>query len=126
MTKIYKLFIVTIVGFLVIGCTSPKKYLYNYGNYSQSYYNLKKYQTDEAGLELQKAMEKTIAESKNSLSKRVPPGMYANLGYLYLKAGKSSEAIESFTKEKTTYPEATHFMDRMIKKVEVTEGKNNE
>ena len=43
-----------------------------------------------------------------------------------LELQKSIEkAINNFKKEKEIYPEAGHFMDRMIKKVETMEGKNN-
>jgi hypothetical protein len=50
--------------------------------------------------------------------------MYANLGYIYLKGNKTDKAIENFKKEKSIYPESAHFMDRMIKKIEVAQGKN--
>ena len=62
----------------------------------------------------------------NSRSARVAPGMYANLGYIYLKGGNTSKAIESFNKEKAIYPESAHFMDRMIKKIEVAESKTDD
>ncbi len=48
--------------------------------------------------------------------------MYANLGYLYLKAGQNDKAKDSFIKEKTVYPEAAHFMDRLIQKINALEG----
>ncbi|MDQ7067441.1 MAG: DUF4810 domain-containing protein [Sulfurimonas sp.] len=34
----------------------------------------------------------------------LPTGMYANLGYIYLKGGKTDKAIENFKKEKSIYP----------------------
>jgi len=104
-------------------CTSPKP-LYNYGEYSESYYALKKEATAESALEYQKALEYCISGANESRSGRVPPGMYANLGYLYLKAGQNNKAIESFTKEKSVYPEATYFMDKMINKIEAMESEN--
>jgi len=73
-------------------------------------------------LVLQKSIEEAIKAAGESKSGRVPPGMYANLGYIYLKGGKSQEAVGSFMKEKNAYPESAHFMDRMIRKVEITEG----
>ena len=50
--------------------------------------------------------------------------MYANLGYLYLKAGNNAKAVESFEKEKSIYPEAVYFMERMINRVKSMEAKN--
>ncbi|MBN2816295.1 MAG: DUF4810 domain-containing protein [Campylobacterales bacterium] len=121
------LILTTILGLsmaIMSGCTSPKP-LYNYGDYSESYYGLKKEATAETALEYQKALEYCIEGANESRSGRVPPGMYANLGYLYLKAGNSAKAIESFKKEKSIYPEAVYFMDKMINKVETMEGKND-
>ena len=63
-----------------------------------------------------------IEKKQESRSGRVPPGMYANLGYLYLKSGNAKEALANFEREKATYPESAHFMDRVIRKVELAEG----
>jgi len=112
-------------GFLMSGCSSQPKPLYNYGDYSESYYQAKKELSTDSALELQKAIEYSIQNATDSRSGRVAPGMYANLGYIYLKGGNSQKAIENFEKEKSIYPESAHFMDRMIKKVEVAEGKTD-
>jgi hypothetical protein len=103
----------------ISGC-GPKtpEPLYNYGNYSNSYYSYKKNMTPDSTQQLQKSIEEAIEDSGESQSRRVPPGMYANLGYLQLKAGKNQNAIENFTKEKTTYPESTFFMDKLIKRTQ--------
>lgn len=106
---------------LFAGCAGPTP-LYNYEDYSSSYYDSVKTPGDETMLQLQQSMEKAIDAAGESRSGRVPPGMYANLGYIYLKGGASAKAIEMFNKEKETYPEATQFMDRMIQKVELAEG----
>jgi hypothetical protein len=108
--------------FLLTACSEGPKPLYYYGDYSDSYYGAKKNMTQESALELQKSIEQAIENSPESSSGRVAPGMYANLGYIYLKGGKSKEAIANFEKEKAIYPESAHFMDRMIKKVQVAEG----
>ena len=63
-----------------------------------------------------------IANKGESSSGRVPPGMYANLGYLYLKTGNTKKAKENFIQEKSIYPEATFFMNRMINRIEAMEG----
>ena len=111
---------------MLTGCAQKNHALYNYGTYSQSYYAYKQDLTPEKQLELQKAIEEAIAQKKESTSGRVPPGMYANLGYLYLKSGEPKKAIENFNMEKNVYPESTHFMDRVIAKVQYAEGSINE
>lgn len=108
---------------ILAGCgVQPAKPLYNYASYSDSYYAYKKQMTPESTLQLEKSIQETIDATENSRSGRVPPAMYANLGYLYLKAGKPNEAISSFTMEKTIYPEATLFMDKLINKIKTMEG----
>lgn len=106
------------------GCTAPQgpKPLYNYGTYSQDYYAYKKTLSEESLLKLQAAMEDAIAHADSGRAGRVPPGMYANLGYLYLKQGKPAEALQCFESEKRLYPESAHFMDRMIAKINGNEG----
>jgi len=115
-----------LIVFTLSGCNGQPKPLYTYGDYSESYYNSKKYVSKESALKLQKSIEYAIENADKSRSKRVAPGMYANLGYMYLLDGESAKAIESFNKEKIIYPESTRFMDRMIHKVEVAQGNNNE
>jgi len=116
------LLLTAFVALFIIGCGGPKP-LYVYNDYNDKYYAFKKNLNTESILELQKSIEEAIEEVGDSRSGRVAPGMYANLGYIYLKQGNAKKAIENFKKEKATYPEATHFMDRMIKKVEMAEGK---
>lgn len=121
-TNSIKYLVLPIVIMIITGCATQPKALYAYGDYSDSYYAYKKHPTPESLLELQKSMEIAIENTSNSLSGRVPPGMYANLGYLYLKAGKPSDAISNFTKEKSIYPESALFMNRVINKIQVAEG----
>jgi hypothetical protein len=109
---------------LLSGCAQHNQALYNYEDYSDNYYASKKNMTPDSSLALQQSIEKAIENADDSTSKRVPPGMYANLGYIYLKSGKSKEAIDNFVKEKTLYPESAHFMDRMIHKIEEMEAKS--
>ncbi|WP_324170873.1 DUF4810 domain-containing protein [Sulfurimonas sp.] len=122
--KIIGLLTIVSIGFIISGCGQPKP-LYTYGNYSSSYYESKKDVDTDTALELQKSIEYAIENANESRSGRVAPGMYANLGYIYLKGGKTDKAIENFNKEKSIYPESAHFMDRMIKKIELAEGKTD-
>jgi hypothetical protein len=124
--KIISLLAVITIGFGMSGCSKQPKPLYTYGNYSESYYASKKDIGPETALALQKSIEYAIENADKSRSGRVARGMYANLGYIYLKAGKTDKAIKSFKKEKSIYPESAHFMDRMIKKIETAKGQEND
>lgn len=110
-----------VAALLLFSACSTQAPLYNYEDYSNSYYVHVKEPSDETALNLQKSMENAIEAAGKSRSGRVPPGMYANLGYLYLKGGQSARAIEMFNREKETYPEATQFMDRVIQKAELAD-----
>ncbi len=121
-----KTVIVGVILLIVSGCSSRPKPLYNYGDYSESYYDYKKNLNAESEQALQKSIEEAIKNASDSRSGRVAPGLYANLGYIYLKEGKATQAIENFKKEKQIYPESGYFMDKMIDKVTATEEKKNE
>ena len=111
---------------ITAGCSTHNTALYNYGDYSESYYADVKEHSAESQLQLQKSIETAIENAKDSQSGRVAPGLYANLGYIYLKEGQNKKAIESFKKEKALYPESAKFMDRMIKKVTMLEENKDE
>lgn len=111
---------------LLTGCAAKPKALYNYGTYSESYYAYKQETTPEKLLAFKQAIEEAIAQAGDSISGRVPPGMYANLGYINLKQGDAKEAINDFEMEKKLYPESAHFMNRIIEKVNKAEAKGGE
>lgn len=57
-------------------------------------------------------LESTIVRGEEK--QKVPPGLFAEYGYLLLVERRNDEAITYFTKEKTAWPEATVLMDKMI------------
>jgi hypothetical protein len=120
----HKLTLITSVIAIILtsGCSSQPKPLYNYEDYSDSYYHYKKNAGEKSALEYKQNLEKAIENAGDGSSARVAPGLYADLGYTYLKGGNNQKAIEYFTKEKTIYPESAHFMDRMIQKIQTNEG----
>jgi len=102
---------------MMSGCAGPKP-MYEYGNYSESFYNLKKTGDSEAISQWKTALEESI-EMSNAQAIRIPPGVNANLGYLYLKVNDADRAISYFEAEKALYPESTVFMQKLIKKAEL-------
>jgi hypothetical protein len=94
-----------------IGC-APKR-MYYFGNYSKTLYSLDKNRNDESLLAHKQDLETIITESK-SRNLPVPPGIYAELGYINLKSNNSKEAIRLFQAESQLYPESRHLMDRLI------------
>ena len=103
---------------IISGCTTNK--MYYFGDYSETLYAYEKNQNDESLIKHLQELDRVIQESKEK-NLRVPPGIYAEFGYLKLKMNKSKEAVEYFNAESQLYPEAKHLMDRLINKVE-TQG----
>ncbi len=57
-----------------------------------------------------------LAESVNKAEaeNRVPPGMYAEYGYMLLELDRSKEAVVYFAKERQKWPESTYLMTKLI------------
>lgn len=108
---------IIIASLLCFGCATQKQPMYYWGNYSQSLYDSKKKPGRESLLAHRAALEHIAEESKNR-NLRVPPGVYAELGYIYNLENNFKEAIKLFDLEKRVYPESTVFMDRLIQQAD--------
>lgn len=96
------------VGLAVSACAPTGQYYW--GNYSSSLYD---YYRDPTRLGAYRAsLAGIVAEGEPT--GRVPPGVYAELGFLDLEAGNTADARRLFEKEKRLWPESAVFMDRMI------------
>ncbi len=51
--------------------------------------------------------------------KHVPPGIYADYGFMLYKRGDKSSAISYFQKEKALYPESSFFMNKLIERIKL-------
>ncbi len=95
------------------GCVTPS--LYQWGGYEEALYAGYKDPTKMEGLRLN--LEAHIAEMEKSAQK-VAPGLYAELGTLYLQAGSSDMAIAMYSRERDTWPESKGLMTVMIQNLE--------
>jgi hypothetical protein len=107
-----RLFLVApiLVGALA-GCVTNHQ-RYDWGSYDPSLYAYYKDPTKEAALAESLAAVISTADSNHAL---VPPGIYAEYGYLQLQQGKNLAAVDLFKQEEAHWPESKIFMDRMIK-----------
>jgi len=110
-----KILVIVCATLFFTGCAT-KKPMYDYDVYSETFYAMKRETSAETQTEWKSTLETIIVKSEER-NIRVPPGVYANLGYLHLKANDGSKAISYFELEKSIYPEAIHFMDRLINRV---------
>lgn len=98
---------------LLTGC-GPKTY-YQWNGYSDKmydYYDGKV--TDEALM----VYLQSVVDEANKANKIVPPGVYADLGTMYLRAGKPQEAIQYYGLEERYWPEAKGLMTSLIQGVQ--------
>jgi hypothetical protein len=100
-----------LLAIVLAGC-GPKG-LYHWGSYSSA---LNSHYRDPAKqAAYREALQEVIAAEQGA---RVPPGIYAELGYLELASGNTAEAKRLFQQEKARWPESGLFMDRMIRKID--------
>jgi hypothetical protein len=93
------------------GCVTSHQ-RYDWGTYDPSLYAYYKDPTKAAAFAESLAEIISTADSDHA---QIPPGIYAEYGYLQLQEGKNSAAVELFKQEETHWPESKVFMDRMIK-----------
>lgn len=104
---------VLLVASGLVGCAAPGAY--DWGGYDQMLYqNYNDPSTSEAMLV---GIETHIA-TLEAAGGPVAPGLYAELGTLYLEGGEIDRAIELYMKERNTWPESEFLMDAMISSLE--------
>lgn len=86
--------------------------LYDWGEYEQSLHL--RYIDNEAEL-AQSAIRNTIENS--STNSRVPPGVYAEYGFILYQARKYNDAINFFKKEQRQFPESSALMSKLIDRI---------
>jgi hypothetical protein len=101
---------------LLVGC-APQTTLYNWGKYQEASYSYVKTSTDEDLEKLLKEYQYLI-ENQKAGRKTVPPGIYADYGYLLVKQGKIKEGIALMKMEVALYPESATFIEGIIKRLE--------
>jgi len=105
------LLVAPILVVALAGCVTNHQ-RYDWGSYDPSLYAYYKDPTKAAALAESLAAVISTADSNHGL---VPPGIYAEYGYLQLQAGKNLAAVDLFKQEEAHWPESKVFMDRMIK-----------
>jgi len=105
-----RLFYATLCALVLTGCAAPKG-MYEWGGYDAMLYGSYKDPTTVAA-NMQK-LELHIQKLEQGKQK-VPPGLYADLGTMYLQAGDKQKAKANYMKERETWPESAGLMDALI------------
>jgi hypothetical protein len=109
--------LIAMLVIFIAGCATPNTGYY-WENYSGTLYNYKK-NPDDKTMDKHMAMLQKIINKNESKGARVPPGIHAELGYLFAKKGEKALAAEQFQKEMTAYPESKNFIERISKMLEL-------
>lgn len=112
--------IAVLFGTLLIGCSPQATKPFYWGEYSSTLYDLK-HSPDEKTLEAHRKQLLLIVEESGQKNKQVPPGVYAEYGYILLKGGNEAEGMEYLDKEAALYAESVIFIQRI--KAEYARGK---
>ena len=92
------------------GCVSTQQ-AYDWGEYDQLLYETYKEPTRAEALRLELETHLAALEAGNA---KVAPGLYAELGTLYLEAGDADRAIALYEKERAAWPESRGLMTALI------------
>jgi hypothetical protein len=92
---------------LASGCASTR---YDWNNYDSLLY--KHYRNPANVEEFTEKLQKAVLAAEQA--QRVPPGLYAEYGYLLYERGSYQLAIDYFRKEKQLWPESRVLMEKMI------------
>lgn len=106
--------IITIVS--LTSCSAPTN-LYTWNKYENSSYNFLKNTNETTSNKLSEEYKKIINKQKG-IRGAVPPGVYADYGFLLLQTNNMAQAKEMLQKEIELYPESKIFIDKIIKLTE--------
>ena len=113
--------LVSAAALLLSGCAddSPRQLYYWAGAYTSSVY---KYLTEEgdAGAQIA-ALEESLQKAYQRAAK-VPPGLYAHLGLLYLSQGNGAKFKAYVEKEAELYPESRDYAMFLLNQNSKTKG----
>jgi hypothetical protein len=93
---------------LTSACASGERF--EWGNYDLALYQYSKSPEKLADYEL--ALTRAIAQGK--ATNRLAPGLLAELGYLKLEKGETSQAVALFREEATQFPASAAFLNGTI------------
>ncbi len=101
------------------GCaTTASPYLYDWGDYERGNAALLLDHNSSAALTY---YEQTLNELQQRQG-RVPPGLFADYGFLLYLRGDYDGAQHNFEREKQLFPEAAPLMDKLIARVRERQG----
>ena len=107
-----KILLTLFVIMTITSCTTTTT-LYSWYNYEDITYQYSKRKTDELQVKVLEQYQK-LTEKQKGTRGTVPPGLYAEYGYLLYMTGKQEEGLKFLKEEIWLYPD----ISRIIKQLE--------
>jgi len=114
-------YLIAFLPIILTGCVAPP--VYQWGAYERDLYTAYKDPTQYEAFRLKLEALATEVESRRE---KVAPGIYAELGTLYLQKGDATTAIAMYKKERDIWPESKGLMTAMIQNLERREKSKQE
>ena len=111
-----KILLTLFVIMTITSCTTTTT-LYSWYNYEDITYQYSKRKTDELQTKVLEQYQK-LTEKQKGTRGMVPPGLYAEYGYLLYMTGKQEEGLKFLKEEIKLYPESEKYISRIIKQLE--------
>ena len=111
-----KVFFVFFALLLLSACTVNKP-LYTWADYEKASYKYLKNADEKATEVLIENYQEVIDKQKGSRGV-VPPGVYADYGFVLLQADRADEGKQMLKREIALYPESEIFISRILKMLE--------
>jgi hypothetical protein len=108
--------IIAISVLIFLASCSTKK-MYYWGKYDQATYQHNKKQTEETKSDLLTVYENIIEKKNKGTRNEVPPGVYADYGYLLIQEGQIEKGKEMLEKEIAFYPESKKIVLYILNKI---------
>lgn len=106
------LFIGLTATLFLTSCSTPNA-LYSWENYDDVSYIYLKNGDEKSTEQLIKTYQQLIKKQKG-IRKTVPPGIYADYGFILLQTGKVEDGKAMLEEEITLYPESKVFIDHIL------------
>ena len=109
--------LIILLVFLISSC-APSTSLYTWGSKKKYSYHNASYMylkvNDEASIDALKTSYIDIINKQKGTRKTVPPGIYADYGFMLISLDEREKGIELLKKEMVLYPESSVFITRIL------------
>ncbi|MDP4209819.1 MAG: DUF4810 domain-containing protein [Bacteroidota bacterium] len=99
---------------LLLASCQNQKSLYSWSKYETTSYDFLKNKDEKSTQKLIESYQ-AIIEKQEGSRKVVPPGIYADYGFILIQSGKAEQGKAMLQKEVAIYPESKVFVERILK-----------